>query len=579
MNPASEDAARDRQLEAILHTYLQAVDAGQAPDQNALLRQHPDFATELAAFFANQEEVVQLARGMADPLTPALPAAGAATLAPGEASGLAPGTQVRYFGDYELLEEIARGGMGVVYKARQVSLNRPVALKMILAGQLAGDKEVQRFYAEAQIAANLQHPHIVAVHEVGEYHGQHYFSMELVEGQSLAELIRDNTLEPKRAAGYVKIVAEAIQYAHEQGTLHRDLKPSNILIDSLDRPRVTDFGLARRTEVDARLTATGAVLGTPSYLPPDQASGQRGRVGPASDVYSLGAMLYELVTGRPPFRAATAIDTILQVLNSAPLAPRLLNPKIDRNLETIILKCLAKDPAERYATARDLADDLQAYVEGRSIKARRPGRVERTGRWLRKHRRSLSLTAATAAVTALVMAGGILIWQSTRPKPEPVGHILLTTAGEPLTAQAVDDEDKPLAAGFTVPTAEPQAVPAGSYRFRFTAPGGSKWFRRSLKASAERGERLCWLGLQLSRRGLAMSSLITSLGIDRLSVAERLQLVQEIWDSIGPDMEQLPLAQAQRDELDRRLDALDTNPNNVVPWEEVEARALARFRK
>jgi outer membrane protein assembly factor BamB/tRNA A-37 threonylcarbamoyl transferase component Bud32 len=471
MNPASRDSSRDRQLEAILHPYLQAVDAGQAPDRNALLRQHPEFASELAAFFADQDKVAQLAQGMAQPAASPLADAETPTLAPSTAAVPTPGTHLRYFGDYELLEEIARGGMGVVYKARQVSLDRPVALKMILAGQLAAEADVQRFHAEAQIAANLQHPNIVAIYEVGQHEGQHYFSMALVEGQSLAEMIRDNALPPQRAARYVQIVAEAIQFAHEQGTLHRDLKPSNILIDVFDEPRVTDFGLARRTQVDARLTATGAVLGTPSYLPPEQASGQRGKVGPASDVYSLGAMLYELVTGRPPFLAATPIDTVLLVLSTPPVAPRLLNPQIDRNLETIILKCLAKEPGDRYATARDLAEDLQAYLEGRPIKARRAGPLERSRRWLLKHRRTLGLTAASAALTALLMAGVILAWLRYQPKPEPTGRISLTTSGEPLTAQALDDEDKPLAPPFTVPTAVPQTVPAGCYSFRFTAPG------------------------------------------------------------------------------------------------------------
>jgi outer membrane protein assembly factor BamB/tRNA A-37 threonylcarbamoyl transferase component Bud32 len=495
MSEPDPAASREQRLNEALLTFLEAAEAGQKPDHQDWLTRYPDLAAELTDFFANQKRLAELS----DPIRSAVaednaaPPAEQATRAPERPDRPQPaaGERLPYFGDYELIAEIARGGMGVVYKARQVSLNRLVALKMILAGQLAGEKEVQRFYAEAQIAANLQHPHIVAVHEVGEHEGQHYFSMDLVEGPSLAELIRDNTLEPKRAARYIKVVADAIQYAHEQGKLHRDLKPSNILIDALDRPRVTDFGLARRTEVDARLTASGTVLGTPSYLPPEQASGQRGRIGPHSDVYSLGAMLYELVTGRPPFRAATPIDTILQVLSTPPLAPRLLNPKIDRNLETILLKCLAKEPAERYATARDLAEDLQSYFDGRPIKARRPGRVERAGRWLRRHRRALNLTAATAAVTALIVAGGFLAWQASRSKSvaEPVGHMMLTTAGEPLIAEAVDDEDKALAKRFTVPTAEAQTVPPGCYRFRFTARGHCSETYRT------------WVGTQFNAQG------------------------------------------------------------------------------
>jgi serine/threonine protein kinase len=298
---------------------------------------------------------------------------------------------VRYFGDYELLEEVARGGMGVVFRARQVSLNRVVALKMILAGQLASAADVERFRVEAQIAAQLQHPNIVAIHEVGEHDGQHYFSMDFVEGKSLAELVREHPLPPAQAARYVKVIAEAIHYAHERGTLHRDLKPSNVLIDRFDQPRVTDFGLAKRVQSDSSLTATGAVIGTPGYMPPEQASAERGKLGPASDVYALGAVLYELVTGRPPFRAATPIDTIMQVLHEEPAAPRLLNPAIERDLETIILKCLAKDAAQRYASALELAEDLHAFGEGRPIRARRPGLIERVARWARTQRRSAAM--------------------------------------------------------------------------------------------------------------------------------------------------------------------------------------------
>src|SRR5262245_55874750 len=227
--------------------------------------------------------------------------------------------KVRYFGDYELLEEIAHGGMGVVFKARQVSLNRIVALKMILAGPYASKDFIQRFRAEAESAAKLQHPNIVAIHEVGEHEGHHYFSMDYVEGQNLAQLVRDKPLLAQRAAGYVKTISEAIHYAHQQGILHRDLKPSNVLIDQFDQPRVTDFGLAKRianSELgtqNSELTATGQVLGTPNYMPPEQAGGKRGEIGPRSDVYSLGAILYFLLTARPPFFAEAFEETLHQV--------------------------------------------------------------------------------------------------------------------------------------------------------------------------------------------------------------------------------------------------------------------------
>jgi len=242
------------------------------------------------------------------------------------ATAIAPeaGWLLKYFGDYELLEEIARGGMGVVWKARQSSLNRVVALKMIRNGVLAGPDEVARFLREAEAAANLQHPNIVAIHEVGEHGGQHYFSMDFVAGRDLGAIVKDGPLLPQRAARYVEIIAEAIHFAHQRGTLHRDLKPQNVLIDDADQPLITDFGVAKIMENDSQLTRTGVVMGSPSYMPPEQAAGRHGDIGPASDVYSLGAMLYELLTGRPPFRGATALATMRDVMEAEPTAPRRL---------------------------------------------------------------------------------------------------------------------------------------------------------------------------------------------------------------------------------------------------------------
>jgi len=258
----------NQRLDPIIAEYLQAVEAGQSPDQSVLLAAHPDIADDLAEFFADFAKVDKLAA----PLRPVGDEADAKTIPPVEHSGVSHGVAPRPFGDYELLEEIARGGMGVVYKARQVSLNRVVALKMILAGQLASPADVQRFRTEAEAAAALQHPNIVAIHEVGQHDGQHYFSMDYVEGTSLAAVVRENPLSGKKAATFVKTIAEAIQYAHQEGILHRDLKPSNVLIDSTGQPRVTDFGLARRIEGGSELTGTGQVLGTPSYMPPEQAA-------------------------------------------------------------------------------------------------------------------------------------------------------------------------------------------------------------------------------------------------------------------------------------------------------------------
>src|SRR5256714_11936806 len=283
---------------------------------------------------------------------------------------------LKRFADYELIEEIARGGMGVVYKARQISLDRIVAVKMILFGSFAGAASVQRFQNEARAIASLRHPNIVAVHEVGEQEGQPYFSMDYVEGQSLAQVISDVRFaisDFKRTAGWVEQIAKAIHYAHQRGILHRDLKPSNVLIDASGEPHITDFGLAKNLKGDSELTLTGQALGSPCFIPPEQAAGRHGEVGPASDVYSLGAILYHLLTGRPPFVAETLTETLQQVVNSEPASPRLLNPRVPRDLETICLKCLNKEPHRRYRSAQGLAEDLQHWLADGPILARPSG--------------------------------------------------------------------------------------------------------------------------------------------------------------------------------------------------------------
>jgi WD40 repeat protein/predicted Ser/Thr protein kinase len=308
----------------------------------------------------------------------------------------------RYFGDYELLQELARGGMGVVYKAKQGKLNRTVAIKMILAGQFAGEEDVKRFYAEAEAAAHLDHPGIVPIFEVGEHDGQHFYSMGFIEGRSLAERVKDGPLPPREAAEVVRKVAEAMHYAHQHGVIHRDLKPANILIGRDGQSRVTDFGLAKRTEGDSNLTGTGQILGTPSYMPPEQAAGQTDRIGPRSDVYSLGAVLYCLLTGRPPFQAASPIDTVMQVLDRDPVAPRQLNSRVPRDLETICLKCLEKNVARRYASAKDLADELTRFLDGAPILARSVSRGERIWRLCQRY----PLVTALAMGIVLAMATG-----------------------------------------------------------------------------------------------------------------------------------------------------------------------------
>ncbi|MCX6922051.1 MAG: serine/threonine-protein kinase [Verrucomicrobia bacterium] len=323
------------------------------------------------------------------------------------------------FGDYELLGEIGRGGMGVVYKARQKSLNRIVAVKLMLSsGQLAQPEVVQRFRTEAQAIAHLQHPNIVAIHEVGEHDGQHYFSMEYVEGRTLAEMVRDGPLAATRAATYLKTISEAVHYAHAHGILHRDLKPSNVLIDSSDQPHITDFGLAKRLEnshlstFNPQLTLSGQVLGSPNYLSPEQAAGRQTEVGPASDVYALGAMLYHLLTGRPPFQGDSLTALLRQVMETDPIGPRLLNPGIPRDLEMICLKCLEKDRSRRYETANGLALDIERHLGHEPVLARPQSRVYRLGKLIRRNK--LVFTSGAAVFAALALGTLVSTWEALR---------------------------------------------------------------------------------------------------------------------------------------------------------------------
>jgi serine/threonine-protein kinase len=347
------DLQRDERLAGLLEELNRQVRRGERPDVDALAGQHPDLADELRQLWAAAELAEAFAR----------PSSGrnAAAAPPAPTAGVPP----RRFGDYELLEELGRGAMGVVYKARQVSLKRLVALKMILRGELAAPEDLIRFRAEAEAAARLdQDAHIVPVYEVGEVLGQPYFTMKYVEGTTLRDRLARGPLPPRTAARYLAAVARAVHHAHRRGILHRDLKPSNLLIDGDDQPHVADFGLAKHVQDGASLTRTGAILGTPCYMSPEQAFGSPDGLTPASDVYSLGAVLYELLTGRPPFRAATTVDTLLLVREQDPVPPRDLNPRVDPDLELICLQCLQKQPGLRYATAAQLADDLEAYLRG-----------------------------------------------------------------------------------------------------------------------------------------------------------------------------------------------------------------------
>jgi hypothetical protein len=360
-------------------------------------------------------------------------------------------SRVPYFGDYELLEKIASGGFGVVYKARQVSLNRLVALKMIADGRLATPELVQRFRVEAEAAAGLEHEGIVPVYEVGAHDGQHYFSMKLIEGGSLTAHVGRYVKDRRAAAALMAQVARAVHHAHQRGVLHRDLKPGNILLDATGQPHVTDFGLAKLLEgrhaagAERRPeTVSGTVLGTPGYMAPEQARGLK-RVTTAADVYGLGAVLYELLTGRPPFRADAPLDALVQVLEREPERPRSLDSRIDRDVETVCLKCLEKEPGRRYGTAEAVAEELERWLDGRPILARPAGQVERLWRWCRRN----PAVAGLSAAVALSLVAGTVISVAFAVRAENQAELARKSESE--TAVALARAEEALAEGLLRP--------------------------------------------------------------------------------------------------------------------------------
>ncbi|NQT15878.1 MAG: serine/threonine protein kinase, partial [Planctomycetes bacterium] len=329
---------------------------------------------------------------------------------------------------FEVLEELGRGGMGVVYKARQEGLNRLVALKMILAGGHADEESLRRFQAEAEAVAKLHHPNIVQIHEIGQHEGRPFFALEYVDGGTLHERLAGTPLLPRDAAELTEQLARAVDYAHQRGIVHRDLKPANVLLEQSGestaesqtqrgsssgvrrstiaarpspRPKITDFGLAKQTESDSGQTRSGAIVGTPSYMAPEQAAGHTKEVGPLADVYSLGAILYETLTGRPPFKASTVVETLQQVTSQDPVPPTRFQTAVPRDLETICLKCLEKDASKRYATAGELADDLRRFLEGVPITARPVSTTEHVWRWARRNK---AIAASLAGIALLLLA-------------------------------------------------------------------------------------------------------------------------------------------------------------------------------
>src|SRR5437762_5716300 len=326
-----------------------------------------------------------------------------------EASEPTIARMLKDFGDYELLEEIGRGGQGVVYRARQKSLNRIVALKVIGLAHWATEAHVKRFRLEAEAAARLNHPCIVPIYEVGERDGACYFSMGLVEGGQLDAVAKREPMPIRHAAELIAKLARTVHYAHERGILHRDIKPGNTLLDAKGEPHLTDFGLARLVETESTVTRTMEVLGTPSYMAPEQAVGNNAQLTSATDVYGLGAVFYQLLTGHPPFAGGTTFETVRLVLDTEPRQPRLLNPKVDRDLATICLKCLDKDPKRRYSSALALAEDLERWLNHEPIRAKPSGFFTHGRKWVSRNRTTAVLASSLIVLTAAI---GVIVWTS-----------------------------------------------------------------------------------------------------------------------------------------------------------------------
>lgn len=416
---------QEERLADVLDVLGERENGGGFDSMQAAEREHPDLASHIRELWAAMcltdavaEQSAIFERELNGDET--LPLAEVVPLPPTPKGSFVPGVSPlpATLGDYQLVAEIGRGGMGVVYKAVQKSLGRTVAIKMLLRRDLATAADIQRFRSEAEAAAQLDHPGIVSVYEVGEWDGHPFYSMRYVEGTTLARRLANGPLPARESAQLLAVVAEAVEVAHARGVLHRDLKPSNILIDRAGRPHVSDFGLAKRIEADMSVTHTGAIVGTPCYMAPEQAAGSRGDVGTTSDVWSLGAILYQTLTGRPPFQAANPMDTLLAVLETDPPMPRLVNTSVDRDLEMIALKTLQKPQELRYASAAALAKDLRCFLAGEPIAARRGGLADITARLFRETHHAVVLENwgllwmwHSVVVLTLCVITDILAWQ------------------------------------------------------------------------------------------------------------------------------------------------------------------------
>lgn len=510
--PADDQASK---LANVLDQYLADLQAGHEPDRQKLLADHPDLASQLDGCLSGIEFIHR-------------------------ASASRPvRNRLEQLGDFRIKREVGRGGMGVVYEAEQISLKRRVALKVLRYGAAADSEAMQRFQREAETVAGLHHTNIVPIFAIGCENGVNYYAMQFIEGQSLGtvgESHRDSNSghgvtgllsSTTKTADWGLQAAEALAHAHQRGVIHRDIKPSNLILDPDGRIWLTDFGLAKRID-DVSLSMAGVILGTPRYMSPEQAAASKNPIDHRTDIYSLGATLYELATGRPLFEADSPHAVITQILTTEPLAPRMICPNLPRDFETIIIKCLAKEPERRYATAQALADDLRAFVEGRAIKARRSTLVEQAARWFKQQKRSVGIAAAAVAATIVVVVGSLIAWQMHGQSR--LGYLTLNTPREgdqrAEVAEVLTLDDQPVGSPFTLPTKEPLALPEGAYRLRLSAPAKvSQTYLFDIAAGAQQTHEV---GLVNETLGYAIS-LQSPVGVEvvqRSPVAERQGYVE-----------------------------------------------------
>jgi predicted Ser/Thr protein kinase len=437
----AQQSSQAEQLVQALDFYLEELKAGNVPDREQLLADHPEVAEQLETCLAGIDFIQSVPTDSED----------------------APKT----LGDFRIIREVGRGGMGAVYEAEQISLGRIVALKVLRFGSVSDPQALERFQREAETVAQLHHTNIVPVFSVGHENGVNFYAMQFIDGPSLDAVLKENDgpIDSQRVAEWGLQAAEALAHAHDRDVIHRDVKPSNLILDKDSRIWLTNFGLAKRSN-DLALSMTGALLGTPRYMSPEQASSATRRVDHRTDLYSLGATLYQLVTGKPVFAADTPHGIISQILTEEPRPPRQHRADLPRDLETILMKCLAKDANERYMSAQKLVDDLRAFLDGRPIAARRAGAIELAVRWVKRQRRSVALTSwviAATLLTVLVTGFGGYYWHRGR-----LAYVSLDTENPPMIAELLYEDGQPAVPAATVPTQPRVELPAGDYQLRLT---------------------------------------------------------------------------------------------------------------